>query len=123
MLPGRPLASGIEGTMAERYQTFDQFWPFYLGEHRRPATRVLHYVGTSTGLWVLLYALLTATWWLIPMALVAGYGFAWAAHFFIEKNRPATFTYPWWSFLGDWKMLACFLTGRLAGELRELQRP
>lgn len=107
--------------MAERFQSFADFWPFYLGEHRQAATRALHYVGTGTGLLLLLYALISATWWLIPLALVAGYAFAWAAHFFIEKNRPATFTYPWWSFLGDWKMLLLFVTGQMAGELQRIK--
>jgi hypothetical protein len=96
-----------------QYNSFSEFWPYYLAEHSKPATRMLHCAGTiiAMGFVVLLTAI--GRWWLFPVALIPGYAFAWAGHFFIEKNRPATFTYPLWSFMGDWKMLALMLTGRL----------
>jgi hypothetical protein len=97
----------------ETFTSFADFWPHYLGEHSKTATRRLHCVGTLTALGLMIVMIAIGRWWLFPLGLVPGYAFAWAAHFFIEKNRPATFTHPLWSFMGDWKMLALMLTGRL----------
>lgn len=99
-------------------KTFDEFWPFYLNEHRKPATRAMHLAGTTVSLLLLVSAMVTGRWALVAVALVTGYGFAWVSHFGIEKNRPATFKYPLWSFAADWKMWACWLTRRLDGELQ-----
>jgi len=107
--------------MPKTIQTYAEFWPFYLGEHARPMTRALHVVGTGAGLLLLVAAIATQTWWLIAVGLVVGYGFAWPSHFFIEKNRPATFTYPWWSFISDFKMLWLAVTGRLGAEVQRYQ--
>ena len=96
-----------------RFNSFSDFWPYYLGEHSQPATRVLHCLGTVTALSLMIALIAFGRWWLFPLALIPGYAFAWASHFFIERNRPATFTHPLWSFMGDWKMLALMLTGRL----------
>ena len=96
-----------------RFKSFSDFWPYYLGEHSKPATRVLHCVGSLVAIGVIIAVIAIGKWWLFPLALVPGYAMAWIGHFFIEKNRPATFTYPLWSFMGDWKMLALMLTGRL----------
>ncbi len=99
--------------MAERIQTYAEFWPFYLGEHARPATRWLHFVGTQLGLVCLALAALRADWRLLLAWPVVSYGFAWVSHFFIEKNRPATFTYPWWSLISDFKMVGLMWAGKL----------
>jgi hypothetical protein len=99
--------------MTERLPTFEAFWPFYLSQHSVPLCRIIHFVGSTAVVGVLAYALVTQTWWLIPLCLVLGYGPAWFAHFFVEKNRPATFTYPLWSLIADYKMWALMLTGKL----------
>jgi hypothetical protein len=101
------------------HQNFESFWPFYLREHAKPATRWCHYTGSTLALLVLGAALLTQTWWALLAVPVSGYFFAWVSHAFIERNRPATFTYPLWSLVGDYRMYALFLTGRLGAELEK----
>ena len=100
-----------------RYTTFAEFWPFYLREHSRPGTRALHYIGTSLVVLLAIGAVATGEWWLLAALPVAGYFFAWVAHFGHEKNRPATFTYPAWSLRADFRMWWMWLTGRLGPEL------
>jgi hypothetical protein len=95
------------------FKSFTDFWPYYLSEHSKPATRLLHCVGTSIAIAAAVFLIVIGRWWLFPLALVPGYAFAWIGHIFVERNRPATFTYPLWSFMGDWKMLALMLTGKL----------
>lgn len=103
--------------MSERIRTYAEFWPFYLREHSRASTRALHYVGTSLGVAVGVTAGVMRSGWLVPAALVAAYGFAWTGHFGIEKNRPATFKYPLWSLISDFRMFALAATGRLSEHL------
>ena len=100
------------------HKRFDDFWLFYLREHSRPRTRALHYAGTALVLLIAAAALATRTWWLLILLPVAGYGFAWTAHMKVERNRPATFTYPLWSFLADFRMFFLWVTCRLTPELR-----
>ncbi len=102
--------------MVPRLASYEEFWPYYVSEHSRPDTRVLHFVGTSLVLASLAAAVLVSPWWLLA-APFAGYGFAWAGHFFCEKNRPATFTYPLWSLRGDFRMYRLMLLGRMAPEI------
>ena len=102
---------------SQKYRSFAEFWPFYLKEHSRPRTRALHYVGTTLVLAVAVFALMTGRWWWLLAMPVAGYFFAWIAHFTVEKNRPATFTYPLWSLYADFRMWWLWLTGRLGPEL------
>jgi len=100
--------------MDRPYQTFREFYPYYLSQHTHTVCRTLHFIGS----WVVLAMLATAiatgnAWWLAGIPL-AGYGFAWAGHFFFEHNRPATFTYPVFSLIGDWVMFYQLLIGRIA---------
>jgi hypothetical protein len=104
--------------MSKRIETFTEFWPFYLGEHAKPATRTMHFIGSCGVLLNLAAAVVLMQPWYALSAVFCGYGFAWVSHFFIEKNRPATFTYPLWSLIADWKMWGLMLTGRLGPELQ-----
>lgn len=139
--------------MADRISSFAAFFPYYLGEHRSPACRALHFVGTSlflaafgaavaldpvgfgpamaivvvllvvgafarsrwlsTALLLAVIAVVVATQPLVLLGVVCAYGFAWVAHFKVEHNRPATFTYPLWSLLGDFRMWGMMATGQL----------
>lgn len=103
--------------MSQAYNTFEEFWPFYLREHSKPATRALHYIGTSLVVAIAGYAVLMGHWALLFALPIAGYFFAWLAHFTIEKNRPATFTYPLWSLIADFRMWWLWLSGSLKAEL------
>ena len=99
--------------MSKQYTNFAEFYPFYLSQHQNAVCRRLHFFGTLTALVILLYALFTATYALIFLSLVAGYAFAWVGHFFFEKNKPATFTYPLYSYLGDFVMFKDILVGNI----------
>ncbi len=104
--------------MSDRLRTYAEFWPYYLREHRRRLTRALHYVGTLAFLGLSSTAAILSDWRLLPPGVVCAYGFAWFAHFFVEHNRPATFTYPFWSLISDLRMLALALSFSLGRELR-----
>ena len=89
------------------------FYPSYLAEHSDRPCRRLHFAGTTLGLAAVLAALATLDWRWLVAGLLAGYGLAWTGHFFFERNRPATFSRPLYSFLGDWVMWKDMLTGRI----------
>jgi hypothetical protein len=96
-----------------RFSSFREFYPYYLGEHMNRACRRLHFVGSLGVLALLALALASSNAWYLLGALFCGYGFAWIGHFFFEKNRPATFKHPLYSFIGDWVMFKDILTGRI----------
>lgn len=96
-----------------RFQSFKDFYPFYLSQHSDPVCRRLHVAGSLTVLAALAWVVFSQQWvWLLGVPFI-GYGFAWVGHFVFEKNKPATFTYPVYSFMGDWVMLWQALTGRI----------
>jgi len=97
-------------------KSFEEFWPHYLGEHLNPTNRALHFIGTTLVYGAVVLAVLKSPAWLAAAPFL-GYGFAWVGHFFVERNRPATFTYPLWSLRGDFRMHARMLTSRLDADL------
>jgi hypothetical protein len=101
----------MPGTTAEqRIATYAEFWPFYVSEHSKPLTRLLHFAGTTLGVALLIYFIAIGWWYLFPLFFV------------VEKNRPATFKYPLWSFISDFRMMWFMLTGRMGREV-EKARP
>ena len=103
----------------DRNRTYREFWPRYLRDHSKPRTRALHCMGTGLAILLLAGGLTVGPWWLLLAGPLVGYGFAWLAHLLVERNRPATFTHPWWSLISDLRMCGLSLAGRLG---RELQR-
>jgi hypothetical protein len=99
---------------------YTEFWDFYVHEHSRPLTRALHFIGTSLGIIFLIWFIARGAWYYFPLCFVTGYAFAWISHFFVEHNKPATFKYPLWSFISDYKMMWYMLTGRMGRELKRI---
>jgi hypothetical protein len=107
--------------MSDRYESFEEFWPFYVLEHENKLNRQLHFVGTTAALVVAGIAAVRKQPALLPLALVAGYGPAWFGHFIVQKNRPATFKYPLWSLMGDFRMWGKTLRGTMDREVERQQ--
>lgn len=101
----------------EEIKSFSEFWPHYVADHSKPATRALHLAGTSVGLACAAALIARGKWKFIPLALIPAYGAAWFGHFFIEHNKPATFRYPLWSFIADYKMIGMMIAGRMGEEV------
>ena len=106
--------------MTSTFQTFDEFWPFYVREHANKQNRQLHFVGTTLALGLVAGGLLTKRRWMLLAAPVAGYGFAWVGHFLVEGNRPATFKHPLWSLRGDFKMWSMMVRGEMDAEVERV---
>jgi hypothetical protein len=94
------------------FRRFGDFYPFYLSEHANRTSRRLHFTGTTIAVLLLVTALVTHRWWIAGVALIEGYAFAWVGHFFFEHNKPATFKYPVFSLMGDWRLWWDVLTGK-----------
>jgi len=109
-------------TTERKYNSFWSFYPYYLTEHQDATNRLLHFIGTSLIIVFLIVGILLQNWWLIAAIPLCGYGFAWVGHFFIERNRPATFTYPLYSLGSDFVMFWHILTGQLNKKLAEAKR-
>jgi hypothetical protein len=97
-------------------QSFDDFWPYYVRAHSRARTRVLHAIGSVAAVVLLGISFAVSLWFLIAVPLV-GYAFAWYAHFFVEKNRPATFGHPFYSLAADYRMTFLMMAGRMNEEV------
>ncbi len=104
--------------MDRRAKTYNEFWPDYLADHRKPGNRHLHFLGTGLAIVFLACTVILADLRFITAAVIAGYGFAWGGHSFIERNRPASFSHPYWSLFSDFRMFALWLSGRLGAEMR-----
>ena len=96
--------------MNKKYKSFKQFYPFYLSEHMNPICRGLHFIGTFSVIGIIIISFFNIK--VLLCAPLCGYGFAWVGHLFFEKNRPATFTYPLYSFIGDWIMFKDILISK-----------
>jgi hypothetical protein len=98
---------------AKAFTSFAQFYPFYLGEHSNRTCRRLHFLGSTLALVCLALLLATGKPQYFIYALLCGYGCAWIGHFVFEKNKPASFKRPLYSFMGDWVMYRDMWTGRV----------
>ena len=105
--------SDVAKPAAKKYESFAEFYPFYLGEHANRTCRRLHFVGSSLALSCLLTGLVRGQPVYLLYALLCGYGFAWLGHFGFEKNKPASFKRPLYSFMGDWVMYSQIWRGRI----------
>jgi hypothetical protein len=103
----------VTSSKPPHFNTYDEFFAYYLQQHSDPVNRWLHACGTVLS-FVFIGAMIYTdhAWWALGWPVVA-YGFAWFGHFVIEGNRPATFGHPWWSFISDFRMLWWMLTGKL----------
>lgn len=99
--------------MSRHFANYDEFFLHYLRQHRAPRNRLLHACGTGFGIAAVVASFAVGHPWFALLFLPIGYGFAWFGHLVVERNHPATWDYPWWSFLSDFRMLALMLTGRL----------
>jgi len=108
------------GTEDKIHTTFQEFWPFYLSQHLNPQCRLHHFLGTGFAVAFVGVTLVTHSLGWLVLAVIVGYSFAWWGHFAFEKNKPATFKYPLFSFFADWKMFWMMLTGNLDKELQRL---
>lgn len=99
--------------MDKTYQSFKEFYPFYLSQHQNQVCRRLHFIGTLSVLVILFYTLISRSWIMLLLIPLSGYGFAWVGHILFEKNKPATFVFPVYSFIGDWVMFKDIITGKI----------
>lgn len=96
-----------------KFNSFSEFYPFYLSEHKKKLTKIFHATGSTIVLFIILFSIYNNNYKYLYFTPIVGYGFAWFSHFFIEKNKPATFKYPLYSFIGDWIMLKDILIGKI----------
>lgn len=102
------------------FSSFEEFWPFYVKEHSKKTTRMLHFAGTTAAMACVAGAVLLKKRWLLLAAPIVGYGPSWIGHFFVEKNRPATFKYPLWSLRADFVMWGKIARGEMDAEVERV---
>lgn len=107
--------------MESRLSSYTEFWPYYVAQHLHPLNRALHVFGTALALGCVALAVVDSPLWILG-GPVCGYGPAWIGHFFVERNKPATFVYPLWSLRGDFRMFALILTGRMGAQVDAARR-
>jgi hypothetical protein len=105
----------------QRFDSFEQFWPFYVRQHSQAATRRWHFIGTAGALLCIALTIMTFRWGMVLLAPLVFYGCAWYGHCFIEKNKPDTFGHPLWSIRADFRMFRLMLAGRMRRELNRLE--
>jgi hypothetical protein len=115
------LAKGVPGVNAPDPTTYEEFWPYYVSQHLHPVTRVMHIVGTTLAILTLVAAIVFRAPLLLIGVPLLGYGFAFASHFIWEKNRPATFGHPLWSFRADLRQLWKAYAGALPADVRAVR--
>ncbi|MEP6712508.1 MAG: DUF962 domain-containing protein [Ferruginibacter sp.] len=106
----------------KKYKSFWSFYPYYLTEHGDASNRILHFIGTAGLLAIFIIAIVLKKWWMLALIPVCGYGFAWVGHYFVEKNKPATFTYPLYSLASDFVMFWHIITGQINKKLAEAKK-
>ena len=110
--------------MDKRYSRFDDFWDHYLREHAAPQTRQMHFMATTASLSIAASGLLVGRYILLLLAVIVGYGIAWLSHFVVERNKPLTWEYPWFSLLAEFKLFFLMAAGRIDEDVaRALSRP
>jgi hypothetical protein len=105
-----------------KFESFEDFWPYYVSEHKEKGTRLLHFAGTTAAFGLVASAIIFKKRWPLVAAPIVGYGASWIGHFFIEKNKPATFKHPAWSFRGDMRMWWLTVQGKMQAEVDRVLR-
>ncbi len=108
-------------TNEQRFESLMEFYPYYLTEHSNLTNRILHFFGSGIVISLLIIGIILEKHKLLFFMPLAGYGFAWFGHFMIEKNKPATFKYPFYSLASDFIMFWQILTFQINGKLKEAQ--
>jgi hypothetical protein len=113
LLGGTTMKGPATVENVKQFNSFAEFYPYYLSEHGNSTCRRLHFVGTTLVIGILAYAVGRGSLGLLLAVPIAGYSFAWIGHFFFEKNRPATFKHPFYSLLGDFVMYRDMILGKV----------
>ncbi len=98
---------------SKKFNSFREFYPFYLSEHKKAETKLFHVIGSFIVILLFCFAIILKNWKYLYFTPIAGYSFAWFSHYYFEKNKPATFKHPIYSFIGDWVMFKEILTGKI----------